>query len=145
VERSYIVNKSLSVISLVLVVAAVSVACDKFKPPMPELQKSPAVSGQASQPEGERNAFMQAAEKELNDLKATIAEFEAKAEVTSAQTKARLGEEVKNLEADLRVAEQRLAELKAATAESWNQVKETFSSALKKLKGGVENFRKNAI
>jgi len=141
-------KKSLSVIGLVLVVAAVSVACDKIKPPMPELQKSPATTGQASQPEGERKAFMQAAEKELNDLKATIAEFKAKAEAASAQAKAkakaRLGEEVKNLEADLRVAEQRLTELKAATVESWNQVKETFSSALEKLKGGVENFRKNA-
>jgi predicted nucleic acid-binding Zn-ribbon protein len=138
------VKKSLSVIGLVLVFAAASVACDKIKPPMPELEKSPATSGQASQPEGERNAFMQAAEKELNDLKATIAEFKAKAEAASAQTKAKLGEEVKDLEADLRVAEQRLTELKAATVESWNQVKETFSSALEKLKGGVENFRKNA-
>lgn len=137
-------KKSLSVIGLVLVVAAASVACDKIKPPLPEMQKSPATSGQASQPEGERKAFMQAAEKELKDIKATITEFKAKAEVASAQTKARLGEEVKNLEADLRVAEQRLTELKAATVESWNQVKETFSSALQKLKGGVENFRKNA-
>ncbi len=139
-------KKSLSVIGLVLVVAAATVACDKIKPPLPEMQKSPATSGQASQPEGERKAFMQAAEKELNDLKATITEFKAKAkaEAASVQTKARLGDEVKNLETDLRVAEQRLTELKAATVESWNQVKEKFSSALEKLKGGVENFRKNA-
>lgn len=138
-------KKSLSVIGLVLVVAAASVACDKIKSPMPELQKSPAPSGQASPPEGERTAFAQAAQKELDDLKVTIAEFKAKAEASGAQTKARLGEEVKKLEADLGEAQQRLAALKAATVESWNQVKASFSSSLEQLKRGVENFRKNPV
>ncbi|MEO7161129.1 MAG: hypothetical protein ABIX00_11625 [Polaromonas sp.] len=137
-------KRSMSVIGLVLVVAAATVACDKIKPPLPEMQKPPATSGQASPQESERTAFAQAAQKELDELKATIAEFKTKAEAASAQTKAKLGEEVKNLEADLHVAEQRLTELKAATVESWNQVKESFSSALQKLKGGVENLRKSA-
>ena len=137
-------KKSLSVVGLVLAVAVASVACDKIRPPMPELQKAPATSGQASPPEGERTAFAQAAQKELDDLKGTIAGFKAKAEAASAQTKAKLGEEVQKLEADLRVAEQRLGELKAATVESWNQGKASFSSSLEKLKSGVENFRKNA-
>lgn len=137
-------KSSLSVIGLVLVVAAASVACDKIKPPMPEAQKTPAASGQAGPQEAERTAFAQAAQKELDDLKATIAGFKAKAETASAQTKARLGEEVQKLEADLRVAEQRLADLKAATVESWAQMKASVSSALEKLKSGVENFRKSA-
>ena len=137
-------KKSLSVIGAVLVVAATSVACDKIKPPLPEIQKTPEASGQASQPEGERKAFAEAAEKELEALKATIAEFKAKAEASAAETKAKLGEEVQKLEADQRDAQQRLTELKAATVESWNQVKASFSSALEKLKGGVENFRRNA-
>jgi len=134
----------LSVIGAVLVVAAASVACDKIKPPLPEVQKPPAASGQASQPEGERKAFADAAEKELEELKLTIAEFKTKAEASSAEVKAKLGEEVQKLEADLGAAQQRLAELKAATAESWSQLKDAWSSALQKLKGGVENFRKNA-
>lgn len=139
-------KKSLSVIGAVLVVAATSVACDKIKPPLPEVQKPPAASEQASQPEGERKAFAEAAEKELDALKATIAEFKTKtkAEASSAEVKAKLGEEVQKLEADLGAAQQRLAELKTATVESWSQVKDAFSSALQKLKGGVESFRKNA-
>ena len=134
---------SLSLIGLVLVVAAASVACDKIKSPMPELEKAPATSGQASPPEGERTAFAQAAQKELDELKVTIAEFKAKAEASGAQTKAKLGEEVQKLEADLHAAEQRLTELKTATVDSWNQVKASFSSALEKLKSGVESFRKS--
>lgn len=134
----------LSVIGAVLVVAATSVACDKIKPPLPEIQKPPGASGQARQPEGERKAFAEAAEKELAALKLTIAEFKTKADASSAEVKAKLGEEVQKLEADLGAAQQRLAELKTATAESWSQVKDAFSSALQTLKGGVENFRKNA-
>jgi hypothetical protein len=134
---------ALSVIGAVLVVAAASVACDKIKPPLPEVQKPPAASGQASQPEGERKAFTEAAEKELDAIKATIAEFKTKAEAASAEVKAKLGEEVQKLEADLGAAQQRLAELKTATAESWSQLKDAWNSALQKLKGGVENFRRN--
>lgn len=136
-------KKSLSLIGALLVVAATTVACDKIKPPLPELEKPPATSGQASQPEGERKAFAEAAEKELDALKLTIAEFKTKAEASSAEVKVKLGEEVQKLEADLAAAQQRLKELEAATVESWNQVKASFGSALEKLKGGVENFRRN--
>jgi chromosome segregation ATPase len=135
---------ALSVIGAVLVVAATSVACDKIKPPLPEIQKPPAAAGQASQPEGERKAFAEAAEKELDTLKATIAEFKTKAEASGAEAKAKLGEEVQKLEADLGAAQQRLAELKTATVESWSQLKDAWNSALEKLKSGVENYRKNA-
>ncbi|MFZ3139969.1 hypothetical protein [Polaromonas sp.] len=137
-------KQSLSVMALVLGVAVAFVGCDKIKPPMPELQKSPAPSGQASPQEGERTAFAQAAQKELDDLKVTIAGFKAKAEASGVQTKARLGEEVKKLEADLGDAQQRLAELKTATVDSWDQVKESFSRSFERLKGGVESFRKSA-
>lgn len=137
-------KSSLSVIGLALAAAFVGVACDKIKPPAPELQKPPAASTQSSQPESERQAFAQTAQKELDALKATIAEFKAKAEASSAETRARLGEEVKKLETDLGEAQQRLTELKAATVESWNQVKQSFSQSLEKLKSGVENFRKKA-
>jgi chromosome segregation ATPase len=128
----------------VIVLAATGVSCDKIKPPQPELQKPPAASGQAGQQEGERNAFAQAAQKELDDLRAVIAEFKAKAAAANVETKARLGKEVEALETELRQTQQRLAELKSATVESWKQVKESFGSSLEKLKRGVDNFRKSA-
>ena len=129
---------------LVLVAALASVSCDKFKPPAPEMQNPPARSGQARAQEGERTAFAQAAQKELDDLKVTIAELRARAEASTTQTRARLREEVKKLEADLGEAQQRLTELKAATVESWNQMKESFSRSVDRLKRGVEDFRRNA-
>jgi len=137
-------KRSLSVAGLVLLAAISSVSCDKLRPPQPELQKPPAAAGQAGPQEGERTAFAQAAQKELDELKVTISEFKAKAEASGAETKARLGEEVKKLEADMGQAQERLAAVKTATLESWSQMKESFSRSLEKLKSGVENFRKTA-
>lgn len=137
-------KKSWLIVGLVLVAAVAGVSCDKFKQPLPEIKPPPATSGQpsAEEKERERGEFTQAARKELDELKASIAGFKEKAASSSAQTQARLGEEVKKLEADLADAEQRLTELTASTLESWGQFKESFSRSLDKLKGGVENFRK---
>ena len=136
-------KKSWLVIGLALAAALAGVSCDKFKQPQPEI-KPPAASGQVSaeDKERERGEFTQSARKELDDLKAAIAGFKDKAASSSAQTQAKLGEEVAKLEADLAEAEQRLTELTTSTLESWGQFKESFSRSLDKLKGGVENFRK---
>lgn len=134
----------LSTAATVIVLAATCVACDKIKPPQPELQKPPVASGEASPQDGERQAFAHAAQKELDELRAAIAEFRAKAEAANVQTKARLSEEVGKLEAELRETEQHLVELKSATVESWNQVKASFGNSLDKLKSRIENFRKSA-
>lgn len=137
-------KKSWSVVGLVLVAAMAGVSCDKFKQPQPEIKPPAAASGQisAEDKERERSEFTQSARKELDELKAAIAGFKDKAASSSAQTQAKLGEEVKKLEADLADAEQRLTELTTSTLESWGQFKESFSRSLDKLKGGVENFRK---
>ena len=137
-------KKSLSVAALVLLAAISSVSCDKFRPPMPELQKPSATTGQPNPQEDERSAFAQAAQKELDELKVTITEFKAKAEASGTETKDRLAEEVKKLDADMGEAQARLAAVKTATLASWSEMKETFSRSLDKLKTGVEHFRKSA-
>lgn len=134
----------LSTVGVVVVLAATCVSCDKIKSPQPELQKPPTASSEASQQEGGRRAFAQAAQKELDELRGAIAEFRARSEAANVQTKAKLGEEVEKLEVKLRETQQRLTELESATVESWNQLKESFGNSLEKLKNGIENFRKNA-
>lgn len=137
-------KRILSTAGIVIILAAAGVACDKIKPPQPELQKPPTTSDQASQQEGERNAFAQAAQKELDELRSVIAEFRTKAEAANQEAKARLGEELAKLETELRDTQQRLTELKSTTLESWKQTKESFGKSLEKLKSGVADFRKNA-
>lgn len=137
-------KKSLSIAGMVLLAAISTVSCDKFRPPQPQLQKPSTTTGPVNPQEDERSAFAQAAQKELDALKVTIAEFKAKAEASGTQTKAQLAEEVKKLDADMDEAQARLAAVKTATLASWSEMKETFSRSLEKLKSGVEHFRKTA-
>lgn len=137
-------KRLLSTTGVVIVLAVSCVACDKIKPPQPQLQKPLASSGQASQP-GEHEAFAQAAQKELDELRSAISELRAKAATANLQTKARLTEEIEKLEAKLRETQQQLMALKSGTVESWNQLKMSFVKSLEQLKSGIENYRKNAV
>lgn len=133
---------SLTLVGLVVVAAISTVSCDKFRSPQPEVQKPPAASADSAQPQ-ERQAFTDSAQKELDEIKLTIAEFKTQAETAGAEAKARLDDEVMKLEADARDAQDRLTDLKAATAESWAKVKASFTSSMDRLKNRVESFRKN--
>ena len=137
-------KSSLSLAGLVVVAAISIVSCDKFRPPQPEVQNQrPAASSAASAQPEDRKAFAESAQKEFDELKAAIAEFKVKAETSGAEAKVKLDEEIVKLEADLRDTQDRLADLKAATAESWVQVKSSFTSSMDRLKSRVESFRKN--
>lgn len=131
--------------SVIIALAVTCVSCDKIKPPQPELQKPPTPSSQASQPAEERTAFAQAAQKELDELRGVIAEFRTRAAAANQQTKARLDVEVEKLEVEFRQTQQRLIELKSATAESWNQLNESFGKSRAQLKKAIENFRKTPV
>jgi len=52
--------------------------------------------------------------------------------------------ELDALDAELGQVQKRLSELKAATAESWQQLKVSFGQSLDKLKSGIEKHRKDA-
>jgi Skp family chaperone for outer membrane proteins len=137
---------TLSSYGAIIALAIACVSCDKIKPPQPELQTPPATSGQPGQQEQERERsdFALAAQKELDELRAVIAELKTKAETANLQTRARLGEEVEKLDAELRAAQQQLMAFKSATDEAGKQLKEAFGKSLDKLKNGIDNFRKNA-
>ena len=127
---------------LVLVLAMAGVSCDKIKPPLPELQQPPTASDQAEQRDRERSEFGQTAQKELDELRAAIAELRAKTGAANAQTRARLGEQADKLELEWREAQKHLLELKSATVESWRQMKDSFGKTMNKLKASIEASRR---
>jgi ribosomal protein L29 len=136
-------KRLLSPTGVLLVLAVSCVSCDKIKPPQPQLQKPPASSSQASQ-QGEHEAFAQAAQKELDELRSSIFELRAKVATANLETKARLGEEIEKLEANLRETQQHLIALKAGTMASWNELKVSFVKSFEQLKSGIDNYQKNA-
>ena len=113
-------KKSLSVAALVWLAVISGVSCDKFRPP-PQLQKPSTTTAPVNPQEDERSTFAQPAQKELDALKVTIAQFKAKAE-----------------------AQAPFAAVKTATRASCSEMTKTFSRSLEKRKSGGEHFRKAA-
>lgn len=131
-------------VGVLVALALVTAACDRIKAPVPELQKPPAPSDQAAAKTGERTALAQTAQKELDELRASIAEFRRKAETANQQTRAKLNEEIEVFETELRDLQARLTKLKSATQESWNQLNTSFDQALKALKVRIADFRQKS-
>lgn len=129
---------------VILVLALANVACDKIKPPQPALQAPPAASGAAVETTGEQKTFAQGAQKELDEMGAAIAELRTKVGAANVTTKAKLREELEKLETDFRETQARLTDMKAATADSWDQLKETFGKSLNKLRNSMANVRKSS-
>lgn len=124
--------------ALVLALATLSVSCDKIKPPQPEIKpEAPAPGGSAAQQE--QNTFTQGAQKELDELRKTIAGLKARAQAAGAESREKLLEETRQLEESLGATQQQLEKLKLATVETWHQVKETLETSMGKLKDAVKS------
>jgi Skp family chaperone for outer membrane proteins len=137
-------TQTLPSIAFALVLAVSCVACDKLKPPLPETQKPPTPATAVSTEDAQRKAFAHAAQKELDELTAAITELRVKAKVANAQAQGTLDAEIARVDAQRREVQQLLSDLKATTLDSWVGVKESFGSALERLKAGVAKIRKSA-
>ena len=133
----------LSTTVVILALGAMSVSCDKVKPPQPEL-KPQATEPAASSAQQEQRTFTQTAQKELDALREAIAALKAKAQAAGTESKDKLNEEAQKLEAGLGETQQELEKLKLTTVETWHQVKETFKTSLDKLKEAVKGATKGS-
>lgn len=136
-------KKMILTVGLVIVVAATGVSCDRFKGPYPQMDKPSDAAQQAEKSAGERRAYAQAAQKELDELRTVIADLKSRAESANQETQGKLVQQVERLEGELREVQQRLVELGSATKETWSQLKDSFAKSFEKLKTEVENHRKN--
>lgn len=75
---------------------------------------------------------------------AAIAELRTKVGASNVTTKAKLSEELEKLETDFRETQARLTDMKAATADTWDQLKETFEKSLNKPRNSMANLRKSS-
>jgi Skp family chaperone for outer membrane proteins len=89
----------------------------------------------------ERDEFVGKAQKELAELKKKMAELRKKAKKLSGEAKAKLDRQIQNLEPELKAAEQKLADLKSATGEKWEELKSGVSRAIDRLKQAMQNTR----
>jgi len=136
-------HKPVSIVAI-LVLAASCVSCDKLKPALPEMAKTPPSAAQEGPSESSRTAFTQSAQNELDNLRTNISDLQIKATKASQETKAKLQADLDKLEDEFRGVQQRLSDVKGATAEGWMQLRETFRKSLEQLKESTEKVRKAA-
>lgn len=86
----------------------------------------------------EREKFVSEARKEMDRLNVKIAELQKQVQQSTQEEKARLQARLKEVEAQKKVAEQKLAELESAGKEKWEDLKGGASDALARLKQAVE-------
>ena len=137
-------KKVFSTVLTVTALATLCVACDKIKPPQPQLQKPPVATSPAKLPT-EHEAFTKSAQKELEAVNTVLSDLKAKASSANSQTQAKLNEEILAIEAELGEAQKRLTALGSATADTWLQLKESFGQSLGKLNLDIKNFYQNYI
>ncbi|GAO37730.1 hypothetical protein SCT_3166 [Sulfuricella sp. T08] len=89
----------------------------------------------------ERDEFVGKAQKELAELNKKMAELKKKAKKLSGEGKAKLDRQIQDLEPELKAAEQKLADLKSATGEKWEELKAGVSGAIGRLKQSMQKTR----
>jgi len=139
----------LPLIVTMIVSSLIFAACNKNESSMPKTEAekqvtsppSAAGSGATSQTEdisqAERSSFMQAAQEDLDKAKSKLEELKTKAQNSSADVKARLEKDIPSLEDQMKTMEKKLADLKNASATSWQEMKLAFSSSMENLKSAI--------
>ena len=89
----------------------------------------------------ERDEFVVKAKKELAELNKKMSELKNKAKKLSGEGKAKLDRQIQDLEPELKAAEQKLADLKSATGEKWEELKAGVSGAIDRLKQSMKKTR----
>jgi hypothetical protein len=89
-------------------------------------------------PAAQRDAFMAGADKDIAKGRAAVATLEKKAGVAAADDRARINVDLGAVEADLKAAEARVAEMKQAGVARWKEFEADVSAATARLRKSVE-------
>lgn len=135
--------------TLVLAVAASLTAfgCSKEVPPAkPEAsaadvrQEATEAAGPAAQSaEQEKDQYIRDAQQELDRMKERVASLNSQAKAATGEAKAKLDAQVADLQAQWLVLDARLADLKRATAEKWQEAKASFNEQMREMKQSLDN------
>jgi PBP1b-binding outer membrane lipoprotein LpoB len=91
----------------------------------------------------QKREFVAKAEGELAALGAAMDDLKTRARSATAETKAKMDDAVRAMEREKAQAEQRLAELKSAGADAWQDAKAGFQSAMEKLRQSYEKAKED--
>jgi hypothetical protein len=128
--------------------------CDKKDYSLPKMgaeseQQAPQTASKIDEPESkakitqaEREKYLQAAREEINKLAANIDALKIKAQNSSNELKAKLEQDIKRYQEELKGSEEKLSRLKNASASAWDEVKNASVASIDKLKDAIRNAAK---
>lgn len=90
---------------------------------------------------GLKEAHQEKIEAQIREWSAKLQEFKAKADKASAEAKIQMYQQIDNLQAKKEAAQQKLNEIKAAGAESWEALKAGSEKALAEMKKTWEEMK----
>jgi predicted nucleic acid-binding Zn-ribbon protein len=137
----------------VLAVAAAGInACDKKDvTPLPrtawnevQQQGRQAAVAAESAAKKERDQFVAVVENDVQQIRAKISDRRSRIAKASGKAKAASALQTAALEEELMVAEQKVVDLKSATAEKWKDLRQGMSTAIDRLKQSVQNAEKES-
>ena len=84
-----------------------------------------------------RDEFVAKAQQEMDELNAAYRDQGQSTDLTG-EAKAKVDQQIQNLEQEQKSAAQKLGELKSATGEKWNELKTGTSEAMDRFKQAVQ-------
>lgn len=131
-------NKLLTMLIFGLVLAVS--ACEKKEERMlPKVGTSEKVDvAVAEKVRVERDAFINQAQKQLDELAAKLADLKKKAVTATGKAKEKLNQQVLVLEQEQKNVEENLANLKSALGEKWKDFKSGVTGSIEQFKQAVQ-------
>jgi len=90
---------------------------------------------------GLKEAYQEKMEAQLKEWTAKLAEMKAKADLASADAKVHLDQQIAQLRARKEAAQQKLNEIRAASADSWETLKAGTEKALDEMRKTWESMK----
>ncbi len=142
-DKPWISAGRIAIFGLALLVTA----CEKDRTPLPKMA-SPAESTNPDKTDvwlKERDTFVVATQKELDQAKSAITELKTKAHGATAKLREQLDQQSNRLDDELTAAQKKLDDTKKAGANAWTELRKGSAAALEQLKESVEKARKAAL
>jgi len=92
----------------------------------------------------QKREFIAEAEREVQELRASLDDLKKRASTATAETKDKMQDALRDLEReqDQLQVQQKLTELKSATADTWQSAKAGFEDAIEKLRESYEKAKR---
>lgn len=130
-------NKLLPVLLSVLILSAA--ACEKKEERILPKVDSSAQSDAGDQLKLERDAFIQEAQKEFDELGDKLIQLRKKAVDATGSAREKLNRKILALEQEQKDVAEKLANLKSAIGENWMKFKSDFTTSFDKFKQSVKD------